>query len=101
MPNAAVRANARAMPKGARKPIAAPTAAQSPLQRATTDLVRAVDELDGLRSLIKAAQMAARDIEDSGAVGPMVELLEVILKRLEATSEKVDAARSQKEHANV
>jgi len=101
MPNATVRANARTMPKAARKPIAAATAAQSPLQRATSDLTRAVDELRDIRSLIEAAQMAARDIEDSGAVGPMVELLEVILKRLDATSEKVDAALPRKERANV
>ena len=31
----------------------------------------------------------------------MVELLGVILKHLEATAEKVDAARVGKEHANV
>jgi hypothetical protein len=51
--------------------IAAPTAAQSPVQRATSDLVKAVDELHDIHSLIEAAQMAARDVEDEPARLPL------------------------------
>jgi hypothetical protein len=81
--------------------IAAPTAAQSPVQRATSDLVKAVDELHDIHSLIEAAQMAARDVEDEPARLPLTVLLQVILDRLQATSEKVDAALPRKERANV
>ena len=92
---------ARRTLKSPAKPLAAPTDARSPLERASSNLVRAADELRDIHCLIEAAQMAAHDIEDSEAVGPMVELLGVILKHLEATAEKVDAARVGKERANV
>jgi hypothetical protein len=76
--------------------------AHSPRQQAAIDLLQAVDELGSIHDLTVAAQMAARDLEDTAAVSPTVELLEVILKRVEATSAKIDAARPQPEAlANV
>jgi hypothetical protein len=54
MPNATVRANARALPKSDRAAIARAvmSAPGNPLNQATLDLTRAVDELHDIRSLI-------------------------------------------------
>lgn len=101
MPSATVRANARPISEAARKPIAALTDARSPQQRAASGLVAAVDELHDIQALTQAAQMAARDVEDEPARLPLTVLLQVILDRLEITSEKIDAARPRKEHSNV
>ncbi len=76
-----------------------PGAAPSRLNEATDYLLSAVDELHDIRSLIGAAQMAARDIDDREAALNMTTLLEVIFERLNATAEKVDAARPNTEAA--
>ena len=80
---------ARRTLKSPARPLAAPTDARSPLQRATIDLLRAVDELHDIHSLIEASQMACRDVEDEPARLPLTMLLQVILDRLAATSENV------------
>jgi hypothetical protein len=96
-----VRANARPMPKAARKPIAAPTAAQSPLQRATGDLLKRSTSFTTFTASSKPPRWPVAMLRTSRARLPLTMLLQVILDRLAATSEKVDAARPRKEHANA
>jgi hypothetical protein len=126
MPNATVRANARTMPEAKPGSVASIRRQTADLKSATAmlrvaqvverglaepdvrpplergpDLLAAVDELNLIRHLVDAAHMAVGDLGDCAGCEAVRTLLDVILERLEVTTEKVDAARPRKEHANV